>query len=109
MHDFVDNFHLFLTPETKSMLRVGNPNGLDFVPADRLGRTPWPGDSVSAVYPYPTTHISLATKSAGVEGLSWVINLERLENVIRVVHPRVINPKMTESAIRVVQPWVVNR
>ena len=65
---------------------------LDLVPADRLGRTPWPGDSVSAVYPYPTTHISLASKSAGVEGLPWVVHPGRLESAIRVVHPGVVNP-----------------
>ena len=37
---------------------------LDLVPADRLGRTPWPGVSVSAVYPYPPNNISLVSTSA---------------------------------------------
>ena len=41
-----------------------NDDGLDLGSADRLGRTPWPGDSVSAVYPHPTNHISLSSKSA---------------------------------------------
>ena len=45
---------------------LGDPNGdvLDLGPADRLGRTPWPGDSVSAVYPSPTNDIPLVSKSA---------------------------------------------
>ena len=32
-------------------------NILDLGPADRLGRTSWPGDSVSAVYPSPPNDI----------------------------------------------------
>ena len=41
-----------------------NDDVLDQVPADRLDRIPWPGVSVSAVYPYPTKNISMASKSA---------------------------------------------
>ena len=36
---------------------------LDLGPADRLSRSPWPGDSVSAVYPSPPNYIPLASTS----------------------------------------------
>ena len=36
---------------------------LDLGPADRLGRSPWPGDSVSAVYPSPPNYVPLASTS----------------------------------------------
>ena len=41
-----------------------NGNVLDLGPADRLGRSPWPGDSVSAVYPSPPNDIPSVTTSA---------------------------------------------
>ena len=41
-----------------------NGDILDQGPADRLGRSPWPGDSVSAVYPSPPNDIPSVSSSA---------------------------------------------
>ena len=45
---------------------LGDLNGgvVDLGPADRLGSSPWPGDTVSAVYPSPPTDTPLVSKSA---------------------------------------------